>query len=68
MAADPRKTTYSDEEIANVDAAVEDWYARGSTERSCLRCGRPLHVRGGPSGYTAQCETDGCLKLTFRGI
>ncbi|MBZ5711963.1 hypothetical protein [Nannocystis pusilla] len=55
-------------EVDNADAAAEEMSLQGFTHRRCSRCNGELNVNDRGSGYTVSCETEKCLRLTFRGI
>ncbi|MFZ6185872.1 hypothetical protein [Nannocystis pusilla] len=55
-------------DLANADEAVEELRQQGFTHRRCLRCNGRLGVDDRGCGYTVYCETQNCLRLTFRGI
>ena len=55
-------------DVANADAAVEELSQHGFTDRRCLRCNGRLGWDDRGCAYTVYCETESCLRLTFRGI
>lgn len=51
-----------------VDQFLEDMHKHGTSNVTCPKCGKKLEIIGNTSAYVVKCQTDNCLKESFRGI
>lgn len=56
------------EELDIVDKASEELDRLGETSIVCPRCGTPLHQEINGPGTVIKCETNNCIRITYRGI
>ncbi|MEO3943979.1 hypothetical protein [Gorillibacterium sp. CAU 1737] len=62
------KTMVSDAELTMLYEAVDDFYERGDTDKTCPRCGKNLLFQGTLTSYRISCEDKECISVTARGI
>ena len=52
-----------------IDKFLKELYEKGKSEVVCPFCHTPLKIEGDiTASYEVKCQTEGCLKSTFRGI
>lgn len=51
-----------------VDQFLDDMQKHGTSKVMCPKCGKKLSLSGNTAAYVVKCQTDNCLKETFRGI
>lgn len=56
------------EEYFRAEEAIEQMRRTGSTDLKCLRCGLSFILEDYGSAYVIRCETQGCFKITARGL
>lgn len=56
------------EELLILNQASGDILFNGKTDKKCPRCGNEIIIEEYGSSYVVRCKTDGCIKLTSRGI
>ena len=58
----------NNDEIAILDKATNDFFDFGYTSYVCPRCGNVFEFSQKGTSFQIKCQTNGCLKMTSRGI
>ena len=57
-----------EKEWLRAEKAIEEIESTGSTKLRCLRCDSNYVLEDYGSAYVIRCETEGCFKITARGL
>ena len=60
--------TAREKEILRAQKAIEEIETVGCTALRCLRCNSNYVFEDYGSAYVIRCETEGCFKITARGL
>ena len=55
-------------EVTTLDKATNDFFDIGHSVLVCPRCGNEFDFSKKGTSYQIKCKTDGCIKITSRGI
>ena len=67
MVADLTKKLTKDEVIV-LDKVTNDFFDMGHSMLVCPRCGNGFDFSQIGTSYQTKCKTEGCIKITSRGI
>ena len=56
------------DEIVVLDKATDEFFVIGYSSCVCPRCGNGFDFSQKGTSYQIKCKTDGCIKITSRGI
>ena len=51
-----------------LDKAEEEFFKNGNVTERCPRCGNNIVVHMNNNSYEVKCNTENCIKVTYRGI
>ena len=51
-----------------LDKAEDEFFETGTITEKCPRCGNEITVAINNGSYEVKCNTENCIKATYRGI